>query len=116
MILLSFLFVFKNYIDIRDVLYMNHTRLGINERLGMDKRSGMDERFDMFSQHEKPQHEKEKERLRLVHIYDTLGKIEFLESENISQSEKLYEIEGRGLPSPIHVHHGGLFDEWNFDF
>ena len=70
---------------------------------------GIDERHIFY----KSNHE---EIYTILKIYETINKIYFLESNNVSIDDKLYEINEKNLPSAYKPFNGGLYNDWNFDF
>ena len=88
-VLFSFLYIVKNYVT-------NNLRFGLDERIIFNPDNITSE--------------------KIFKIYEINEKIYFLESENISIEDKLYEIENRNIPEAIIMIHGGLLNDWNFDF
>jgi hypothetical protein len=94
MILFSLLYVLKKNL-------LNNQRLGLDERIVFypDKILSDNESFE-----------------KIMHIHETNEKIHFLDSENISIEDKLYEIANRNIPEVFVMINGGLFNDWNFEF
>jgi len=88
-ILFSFLYIIKNYL-------ITNPRLGLDERIIFNPDNVTFEK--MFK------------------IYETTEKIAFLESNNVSLDDKLYDIENRHIPDEFIIINGGLFNDWNFNF
>ena len=91
--LFSFLYVFKKY---------------LNSQL-----SGIDERFIFYKSNFDSDNITI---LQILKIHETTEKIKFLESNNISIDDKLYEIVNKNVPEVINIINGGLFNDWEFDF
>ena len=89
LIIFSFLYIVKKYL-------INNERLGLDERIVFIPDNVTFEK--MFK------------------IYETTEKIAFLESNNVSLDDKLYDIGNRNMPEQYVVFNGGLFNDWNFDF
>ena len=52
---------------------------------------------------------------KILQIYINYKTIEFLESKNILNDDKLHEIKGKNAPEVYNVFNGGLFDDWNVE-
>ena len=53
---------------------------------------------------------------KMFKIYETIEKIQLLESNNVSLCDKLYEINNRNVPETFNIFVGGLFNDWDIDF
>jgi chaperonin GroEL (HSP60 family) len=53
---------------------------------------------------------------QIIKIQENREMLNLLESNDTKTEDKLYEIEGRGLPSIFSLLKGGLLSDWNFDF
>jgi hypothetical protein len=88
-LLFSFLYIVKKYVT-------NDLRVGLDERIIFNPENITSE--------------------KIFQIYEISEKIHFLESENIVVEDKIYEIKNRNVPETIIMIHGGLLNDWNFDF
>jgi len=98
-----------NWILIISSLYL-FKRLITNNSVYM---SGMDERIEIYPFINKNDNITNEEILK---IYEKKELLDFFESSNMKKDEKLYEINGRGVPSIYNAFKGGLLDDWNFVF
>lgn len=53
---------------------------------------------------------------KILQINEITNKIKFLESKNIPNNDKLYEISNKNIPNTINIINGGLYNDWDFDF
>jgi hypothetical protein len=53
---------------------------------------------------------------KILQINEITNKIFFLESKNITNNDKLYEISNKNIPNTINIINGGLYNDWDFTF
>ena len=53
---------------------------------------------------------------QIFNIHETNEKIKFLESNNNTIDDKLYEIDNRNVPKVFDIYNGGLLNDWEFEF
>jgi hypothetical protein len=52
---------------------------------------------------------------KILKIQENIEKICFLESNNFSIDDKLFEID-KNVPRKLCINNGGLFNDWDFEF
>jgi membrane protease subunit (stomatin/prohibitin family) len=77
------------------------------------ERDGLDERLVFFPYEMKNDNVT---KMQIMKIQETREMLDFLESNETTPEDKLYEIGGRGVPSIFSILKGGLLSDWNFEF